>query len=84
MNKYLELLIVFIGKAISHRVSMGFTWTPLAIDVSTNSLELKWAIHYRYKTLRFSSDIEPGEADYVLDKIENFIISIDSPTEQES
>lgn len=50
----------------------------LSIDVSTNSLELRWAAHYKYDTLRFTSDIEPDEEDYIFSKIVNHISSVDS------
>ncbi len=78
MNKYFELISSLIGAAISHRTPMGFNWAPLGIDVTTNSLELRWAVHYKHNTLRFTSDIEPGEEDYVFSKIANHISSIDS------
>lgn len=78
MNKYFELISVFIEAAISHRVPMGFNWLPLGIDVTTNSLELRWAVHYKHNTLRFTSDIEPGEEDYIFSKITNHISSVDS------
>ena len=78
MNKYFELISAFIEAAISYRVPMGFNWSPLGIDVTTNSLELRWAVHYRHNTLRFTSDVEPGEGDYIFSKITNHISSVDS------
>lgn len=49
MNKYFELISVFIEAA-----------------------------HYKHNTLRFTSDIEPGEEDYIFSKITNHILSVDS------
>lgn len=78
MNKYFELLSSFINAAISHRTSMGFNWAPLGIDVTTNSLELRWAVHYKHKTLRFISDVGPDEGDYVFTRVINHITLVDS------
>lgn len=78
MNKYFELLSVFVDLAISHRTPMGFNFPPLGIDVSTNSLELHWAVHYKHNTLRFTSEIGPDESDYIFSKIANHITSVDT------
>ena len=77
-SKYFDLLTAFISAAISHRSSMGFNWSPLGINVTTNSLELRWAVHYKHNTLRFTSNVEPKEEDYIFSKIANHISSVDS------
>lgn len=76
--KYFELLTSFIGAAISYRVPMSFNWLPLGIDVTTNSLELRWAVHYKYNTIRFTTDVGPDEEDYVFNRIANHISTINA------
>lgn len=78
MNKYFELLSAFIDAAISYRTPLGLTWAPLGIDVTANSLELRWAVHYKHRTLRFTSDVGPDEGDYIFSEIANYISLVDS------
>ena len=60
-NKYFELLSPFIDAAISHRAPINFNWASLRIDVTANSLELRWTVHYKHKALGFASDVGPDE-----------------------
>lgn len=68
----------FVSYMISNRKHGGFNFDEFSLNVYTNSPELRWVVHYKFNTLRFTSIIEPGEGDYVTDSIYNHIRHIDS------